>query len=310
MKNFAENNSSSRFDHVDFTLLADGKSVLPGQGKGMKTYFGLGFWSHDFKRVGLIPPEANPAQSMKYYPNHFNYWNLRSTFLNFPSEVQVTTWFNQLSEHAAPDFLCTPVVSSEITHRTKLWSLAGQLREYFSHIRLLKQYLGPVCLQISPKISPDNLDEILSILTLIPQDIKCFIELRNLEWFREPAQEKIHEVFKEKNIALIMSDTAENRELLHMGHTTRETMIRFFATGHQQTDQVRLKQWAVRLKDWKAKGLEQLYFSVECPKDITGLKVARFTVEEFNRVFDAGLKPLVLSPELPKPDEDDRWVYL
>jgi hypothetical protein len=84
---------------------------------------------------------------------------------------------------------------------------------------------------------------------------------------------------------------AGRRDVLHMRLTTPSAMIRFVGNNLHPTDYTRIDAWVERLKVWFANGLQQLYFFVHEPDNITSPELATYLIEKLNRVCGFNLKP-------------------
>jgi uncharacterized protein YecE (DUF72 family) len=86
-----------------------------------------------------------------------------------------------------------------------------------------------------------------------------------------------------------MTDVAGRRDVLHLRLTTPILMLRFVGNDLHPTDYQRVKAWVQRIAEWRDLGLQTVYFFAHEPDNNSAPDLARFFMEEMNRVCDLGL---------------------
>ncbi|SMO90202.1 DUF72 domain-containing protein [Gracilimonas mengyeensis] len=246
-------------ENVDFTLPEDHPDtlkVLGGQpAKEFDAYVGCAKWNKkDLK--GFYP--RGTKDELHYYSRQFNSIELNATHYKTYGPDQAETW----KEKTPNDFKFFPKVVNSISHFKRLKNIEAALEEYLHGMRGFGDQLEMIFLQLRDDFKPKDFDRVQRLVEIWPEDIPLAIELRHEDWFADAAvASQLYQLFEEYKVANVITDTAGRRDLLHMRLTTPVAFIRYVGANHP-SDYDRLDEWVERLKFWKARGLEKLYFFV------------------------------------------------
>lgn len=156
-------------------------------------------WNYD-GWVGPFYPPGTPKQEMlKLYSKIFDTVEIDSTFYAIPSENSVKGW----AEKTPSGFLFAVKLPSEITHKNRLVDSKDVLIEFAHRMRLLKEKLGCVLIQMPPDFSPSENRSLSGFLELLPKDLRFAIEFRDSSWLTE----KTFDLLRERNVALTLTDS-------------------------------------------------------------------------------------------------------
>jgi uncharacterized protein YecE (DUF72 family) len=73
--------------------------------------------------------------------------------------------------------------------------------------------------------------------------------------------------------------------------TTPHTMVRFVGNNLHPTDYTRADAWVKRIKNWKEKGLQTLWFFVHQPDENNSPEMCGYIIKELNRELYIDLQP-------------------
>ena len=244
---------------IDFTLPPDHprtKEILKqGNGTLEELFIGCAKWNKtDLK--GFYP--RGTKDELTYYATQFNSIELNATFYGMPSPEQVITW----REKTPDDFKFFPKITNTISHFRRLKDVLDPVTQYTTSVMNFEEKLGMVFLQLHDNFKPKDYDRLEKFIKEWPQEIPLAVELRNEEWFAdEVIFNQTCDLFEKYKITNIIVDTAGRRDMLHMRLTTPVAFVRYVG-ANAESDYTRLEDWLERLDEWKAEGIEKIYFFV------------------------------------------------
>ena len=153
--------------------------------------------------------------------------------------------------------------------------------------------LGTTFMQLPPHFGTNRLNELISFLGNIPHPLKLAIELRHESWFANNKMfDELSGFLMECNHALVITDVAGRRDVLHQRLSNKTALIRFVANNLHPTDFKRMDDWAKRSASWINKGLEEFYFFIHTPDKSLCPELANYFTTQLNKI--AGMRlPLV-----------------
>jgi len=270
---------------IDFTLPPDhpdtARVLTKGNGS-FEAYIGCAKWNKtDLKN---FYPKGTKDE-LSYYSTQFNSIELNATFYNSPKKEQVLVW----KEKTPPGFKFFPKLTNSISHFKRLIDTRQVVEEYCDAISGLEEKLGMVFLQMHDNFKPKDFDRVIRFIDEFPKVIPLAIEVRNEDWFTDPASaEKFYQLLEEKGVANVLVDTAGRRDMMHMRMTTREAFVRYVGANHP-TDYPRLDDWLVRIKLWKEQGLEKLYFFIHQNIELESPLLSAYFIKKMNEQLGTDL---------------------
>lgn len=282
-------------ESVDFTLPKDHPDtakVLKQKGGNLdEIYVGCAKWNkQDLK---AFYPKGTKDE-LAYYSQQFNSIELNATFYNNYGPEQIQKWTEKVPE----DFRFFPKVNNYISHIKRLNEIEMPLEEFCNNIRSFEDKLGMAFLQLHDNFGPKNKDRLEQFLKLWHTDLPLAVELRNTAWFNEEGEaEWVYDLFEYYNVTNIIADTAGRRDLLHMRLTSPVAFIRYVGANHE-SDYQRLDDWIERIKEWKAQGLQKLYFFVHQNLEKASPYLSAYFIENLNKAIGSKLTPPTLPEDL------------
>lgn len=263
---------------IDFTLPKDHpktKEILSNsKRKDFNVYIGCAKWNKtDLK--GFYP--KGTKDELSYYATQFNSIELNATFYSLPSAEQVLTWKEKTPSH----FKFFPKITNTVSHFRRLINVTDVVTNYATSIMNFGERLGMVFLQLHDNFKPKDFDRVEKFVKDWPKEIPLAVEVRSTEWFQEEHFAKLTKLLEENNITNIIVDTAGRRDMLHMRLTSNTAFIRYVG-ANAESDYARLDDWLVRIKKWKADGLENLYFFVHQNVELASPLLSAYFIEKIN----------------------------
>jgi len=282
----------SLLNEIDLSLPEDGSIThkVLGQRAINPVRFRLGLtrWGRVDWVGKLYPYKTKEKDFLPFYGSQLNALELNATHYKLYETPGIEKW----RKTAGEGFIFCPKLLKDITHKGSLLGKETLLAEVCeSFLNGFGPQLGPVFIQLSEYFGPKRKNELFTFLTSLDKRITWFLEVREQKWFES---DELFRFLYEHGIGAVITDTAGRRDLLHMQVTIPRLFIRFVANDQHPTDFTRLDEWTKRIKSWIEHGLEEVNFFVHSGDEAKVLEIARYAIEQFNSVCNAGLKPLKL----------------
>jgi len=279
--------STDNPENIDFTLPPD----HPDTSKTLKeyksnnpfeVYVGCAKWNKsDLK--GFYP--RGTKDELTYYSRQFNSIELNATFYNAPDKAQVIQW----KEKTPEDFKFFPKIPQSVSHYRRLNDVKNLTEEFANSVSMFEEKLGMVFLQMIDNFKPKFIDRVESFVEEFPKGVPLAIEVRNEDWFIGETFDAFYGILKKNNIANIIVDTAGRRDMLHMRLSNDVAFVRYVGANHQ-TDYTRLADWVERIKEWREKGLNKLYFFIHQNVEKESPLLAEHFIKLLNKELNLSLK--------------------
>lgn len=271
---------------IDYTLPPDhpdtGRVLKSGDGS-FNVYVGCAKWNKtDLKN---FYPKGTKDE-LSYYSTQFNSIELNATFYNAPTKSVVQKWYEKTPE----GFKFFPKLTNSISHFKRLLDTKQVVDEYCDAISGLQEKLGMVFLQMHDNFKPKDFDRVVRFIDEFPKVIPLAIEVRNQDWFTDPAAaDQFYKLLEEKGVTNVLVDTAGRRDMLHMRLTTPKAFVRYVGANHP-SDYPRLDDWLVRLKKWKEQGLQDLYFFIHQNVELESPLLSAYFIKKMNEQLGTDLQ--------------------
>jgi uncharacterized protein YecE (DUF72 family) len=206
---------------------------------------------------------------------------LNATFYSSPTKEQVKTWVSKTPK----GFKFFPKIPNTVSHFKRLIEVKKPVEEFCDAVVLFEDKLGMAFLQMHDNFKPKDIDRLEKFVKEFPKAVPLAIELRNAEWFEDQkAAAQVYQLLEDHGKTNIIVDTAGRRDILHMRLTTPIAFIRYVGANHE-SDYTRLDEWIERLKAWKKKGLQEVYFFVHQNIEKESPLLATYFIEQLNKAF-------------------------
>jgi len=274
---------------IDFTLPSTHPKTIQllnrlndSQERPFDVFVGCAKWNkQDLK--GFYP--RGTKDELAYYATQFNAIELNATFYNSPSKEQVLTW----KEKTPAGFHFFPKLPNQISHFRRLLNVQEPTVAFCDAVSLFEDKLGMTFLQLHDNFKPDQLERLTAYLEAFPKGIPLAVEVRNKAWFVDQEILDAYTLLLERlHVANVLVDTAGRRDLLHMRLTSPQAFIRYVGANHP-SDYARLDEWIEKIKEWRAAGLQSLYFFVHQNIEKESPLLSAYFIEKLNQTFGLAL---------------------
>lgn len=297
----------SDISEVDFGLPVDAhfnQQLLSGQAPSPSVPFYIGCTGFSMREwIGKVYPKGTkPSGYLSYYTHQFNTIEHNTTHYRIPDLTTIQKW----RESAPTDFRYCPKVPQKISHSRDLGMGSEDLRLFWDRISGLEDRLGCCFIQLPPSFAFQKLPILKDFLNIWPASIPLAVEVRHDSWFAEPAHtQQWLAVLHNSQCSAVITDVAGRRDVLHMGLSNLTTMIRFVGNSLHPSDYSRIDSWILRLRDWIANGLKEVYFFPHEPDNILAPELASYVHSQ------AQLLPGVQTrgPKLIEPDPEQLRLF-
>ncbi len=271
---------------VNFTLPTEHKGNRFVKGaEEFKLYYGAPLWG-DKSFIGkLYPPNTKASDYLYYYSRQFNAIELNSSYYRIPSVEQVQKW----TALTPSNFKFCPKIPQIFSQRNDLGIEHPMQDVFFEMLYAFAQRLGPVFLQLSPNFSVEKRGALIRFLTHWPKDVKIAVEFRHTSWFEDNTFTSITKELEDLGIALVVTDTAGVREVLHSRVISDIAFVRFAGNSLHPSDFSRINEWAARLQFWIDKGLKEIYFFIHQPEEVLCADIAIDLITNLNKNLSLNL---------------------
>lgn len=196
----------------------------------------------------LFFPEGLPKkQWFTFYCEHFNTYELNSTFYRFPTLNNLESWYDK-----APDgFIFSIKVPKTITHIKRLKDCRDEIEKFYDvALKGLKDKLGGVLFQLPPSFSysPERLGLVIAACN---PEFTNVVEFRHESWWRQDVMETLRNnniTFCSVNYPKLPTDIIKttltgyvrmhgNPKLFYSEYTKEQIEVLYTGTKSQHFDQ-------------------------------------------------------------------------
>lgn len=258
-----------------------------------EVYIGCAKWNRaDLK--GFYP--KGTKDELEYYAKQFNSIELNATYYNTPSKDQILKW----KEKTTPNFKFFPKITQSISHYSRLLNTDQKVMAFTDAVAMLEEKLGMIFLQMHENFKPKDFDRLAHFLQTFPKGFPLAVEVRNEEWFADPTIfNQYCELLELTNKTNIIVDTAGRRDMLHMRLTSPVAFVRY-VSANDDSDEKRLNEWLDVIADWRANGLQQLYFFIHQNLELESPMIATQFIKKVNSRFNL---------DVPYPGKDTPTLF-
>jgi uncharacterized protein YecE (DUF72 family) len=157
----------------------------------------------------FYPLNSKPADFLREYTRRLTTVEGNTTFYAVPPKQTIEGWAAEMPE----GFHFCPKIPRTISHEGKL---SQHIEKSISFIEVMSQLgsrLGPAFLQLPPRYSPRQLDDLRAFLEAWPQEYQLAVEVRHLDWFDGQLYEALNKLLFQNNMARVVIDTRPIRDL-------------------------------------------------------------------------------------------------
>jgi uncharacterized protein YecE (DUF72 family) len=215
-------------------------------------------WTHQAWKGNIYPNKIDQKDMLEAYANQFNSIELNSTYYAIPKKVQIEKW-----EQSTPsDFKFCPKVLMQISNNQSLAYDTGLFHKYVDMLYHFKQKLGVPFLQFpSNGLAKTNIAKLKKLGGWFPEDLPLAIEFRHSSNYNEASIAEITGILSDNNWAMVITDTAGRRDIVHSYLTSSESLfVRFVNSGDFELDKIRIGHWLTKFEELRKTSISTIYF--------------------------------------------------
>lgn len=252
-----------------------------------KVFLGCTGWNMK-EWIGTAYPAGTKAKDfLKQYVKQFNTIELNTTHYRIPNATTIQKW----KMTAPKDFQYCPKIPQTISHSRDLGKSNDNILLFCEMISGLEEHLGCSFMQLPPYFNYTRLPILEDFLKRFPSHIPLAIEVRHEDWFENAYYfEQLAQLCETHQVALVITDVAGRRDVLHQRLTNQTAMVRFVGNGLHSTDYERADDWVERLKEWFEQGLHQVYFFPHQPDNLLAPEMCEYFAKKIKETFEAEVR--------------------
>jgi uncharacterized protein YecE (DUF72 family) len=241
-------------------------------------YFGCTGWAMKEWVGKFYPHQSKSKEFLKYYAKQFTTIELNTTHYRIPSLELVENWYQMTDAN----FKFSPKIPQSISHAADLGMRGPYVSWFCESIVGLRDKLGTSFMQLPPNFGPGRLHQLAQFLKHFPLEaVPLAVEVRQEAWFEEEAAfQELLDVLRAHGVGTVITDVAGRRDVLHLGLTTPQLLLRFVGNGLHPTDYERVDAWVDLMLQWVQQGLQDIYFFSHQPDNILSPEMCMYIQEQ------------------------------
>jgi len=259
--------------------------VLPGKmAKKIEVYIGTEGWNNKFLAAKLYPPKTKHENYLQFYAEHFNSVEVVSTKFGLPKKEALSQWFKSTPQHFKFSFKIPQYISHKRNFNND--EVLGDMANFIDLLQHLEHKIGAICFSLPAAFSPKRMPELFELLTKIPAEYKCAVELRNNNFYEKGSDfSQIINEFSAHKVSTLFTDASDRRHMLHMHLSSKMVYLKIMGIRDIEKDLERINNWAERVATWIENGLETVYLIANEPSTAKPdtLILAKTFVETLNK---------------------------
>jgi uncharacterized protein YecE (DUF72 family) len=148
----------------------------------------------------------------------------------------------------------------------------------------LRPRLGSCFMQMPPHFDPSYLPMLHRFLERWPSQLPLAVEVRHPDFFAPVLQLPLSGL-GDFGVGWVITDVAGRRDVCHMYVCASKVLIRFVGNNLHESDYMRIRDWAVRLRQWFDAGLHEVYFFTHEPDNRAAPDLAAFCTAVFSEAI-------------------------
>ena len=170
----------------------------------MSISIGCAIWSFPGWAGEVYPPKTPAKDFLRMYSHHFPIVEGNTTFYAIPDKETIDRWIAQ----TPPGFKFCLKFPRAITHNGLLEPYILPAQAFIAQMQALGDKLGVMFIQLPPNYAPEKFTDLTAFLTaLSQQDVSIALEVRHLDWFKSPHQQRLNELLTKLGIGRVILDS-------------------------------------------------------------------------------------------------------
>lgn len=253
----------------------------------MTYHTGSAIWAYKGWVSNFFPKGTKPSDFLREYARRLTAVEGNTTFYATPSPATIQRW----RDDTPGGFRFSPKLPRAVSHAGLLMPHLNAALDFAELMRGLDSRLGPLFLQLPPSYSPKLINDLRALLAAWPRDLKLAVEVRHLDWFREPHYADLVGLLRDHDAARVLIDTRPIRNMpeakvtdgavkvlmdrarerkpnvpLLPERTASFVLLRYIGHPDVEANAPLLDEWATRLAAWLREGASAYVFC-HCPDE-------------------------------------------
>lgn len=272
----------------------------------MGDYFiGCPIWAHAGWVGDFFPAGSANRDFLRLYSRRLTTVEGNTTFYAVPKDEIVLRWADE-----TPDtFRFSLKIPRDISHEAPLRAQIAQTHAFVAQMEPLGPRLGPFFLQLPPRFSPHQIDDLAAWLAAWPPEQRVAVEVRHDDWFAPAGEQALMDLLERYNAGRVLMDVRplelgslpgaeadlqrarDNKPHvpLHPLHSGKLALVRYIGHPDLALNVPLLDEWAERVAQWLAQGVT-VYMFMHCPDNDFAPALCRMFHERLAQLTD--LPPL------------------
>ena len=175
----------------------------------MNFYIGCPVWAYKGWVGSFFPPGTKSGDTLREYARRLTTVEGNTTFYATPDPAKLVSWVEDTPEY----FHFCPKLPRTVSHSGRLVERIELAHQFIERMSLLGSRLGPMFLQLPPRYPPGLLDDLRRFLRAWPKTSVLAVEVRHLDWFEAPHNDRLNDLLAEHDMARVVIDTRPIRDL-------------------------------------------------------------------------------------------------
>lgn len=268
----------------------------------MANYFiGCPIWAHAGWVGNFFPPGSANRDFLRLYSRRLTTVEGNTTFYAVPKDEIVQRWAAETPE----TFRFCLKLPRDISHEAPLRAQIEATRAFVERMSPLGSRLGPFFLQLPPRFSPAQLDDLAAWLAAWPAEQRIAVEVRHEDWFAPAGERALQDVLEQHNAGRVLMDVrpldlgplpGAEEDLqrardnkpdvpLHPLYSSNLALVRYIGHPDLPLNAPLLDEWAARVAQWLGDGVD-VYMFMHCPDNDFAPALCRMFHERLARLAD------------------------
>lgn len=167
-------------------------------------FLGCALWGYKPWVGELFPTGSRPSDFLRLYGERFTAVEGNTTFYSVPDVATIARWVAD----TPPGFQFCPKLPQTLTHAGALTGAIAEASRFIRHMQGLGDRLGPLLVQLPPRYSPTQFQDLAQFLTEIARlNAELAVEVRHLGWFEAPHSDRLGDLLTQLGVGRVLLDT-------------------------------------------------------------------------------------------------------
>ncbi|HEU5011454.1 MAG TPA: DUF72 domain-containing protein [Roseiflexaceae bacterium] len=264
-------------------------------------YIGCPIWAHAGWVGDFFPPGSANRDFLRLYSRRLTTVEGNTTFYAVPRDEIVQRWAAETPE----TFRFCLKLPREISHEPPLRAQIEATQAFVEQMSPLGPRLGPFFLQLPPRFSPAQIDDLDAWLAAWPSNQRIAVEVRHDDWFAPAGEQALQDLLEQHNAGRVLMDVrplslgplpgadedvqrARDHKPdvpLHALYSSNLALVRYIGHPDLPLNEPLLDEWAARVARWLADDVA-VYMFMHCPDNDFDPALCRMFHERLAQLAD------------------------